>query len=289
MKKPPPSQQIFCFRCRKIAPRMLVISLFLVLTSASAWGQAPADANLRISQVYARGGEPGAIYQSDFVELFNRGNTTVDLNGWSLTIDAFDGSSFSRVGIRFVSSGSIPIPPGAHLLLQFVGSGTNGQPLNGDIPVPFSGLGSTGGHIVLVAKDQVAPVGCPALPDPTGAIVDYVGYGNATCAEGAVAPLPPATKALLRIGGGCTDTDNNFNDFSLADPSPRGFTSPLAPCGAQPTSTINFTAAQFDTFESAGKATITVTRSGDVTLPASIDYSTSDGTASERNDYTTAA
>src|SRR6185436_6277603 len=204
MKKPPPSQQIFCFRCRKIAPRMLVISLFLVLTSASAWGQAPADANLRISQVYPRGGEPGAIYQSDFVELFNRGNTTVDLNGLSFNIDAFDGSSCSRVGICFMSNTSIPIPPGAHLLLQFPGSGTNGQPLNGDIPVPFAGLGSSGGHIVLVAKDQFAPVGCPALPDPTGAVVDYVGYGNATCAEGSVAPAPPSTKALFIIGGATT-------------------------------------------------------------------------------------
>jgi hypothetical protein len=287
MMQPPQSHELFRSKCRQNAPLLFIASLCLVLASVSAPGQAPANTNVRISQVYPRGGETGATYQSDFVEIFNRGNTTVDLNGWSLNIDAFDGSSFSRVGVRFLAS--FPIPPGAHLLFQFPGSGTNGQPLNGDIQFPVGGLGNTGGHIVLVGKDQTAPVGCPALPDPTGAVVDFVGYGNATCAEGAAAPLPQATKSLMRIGGGCTDTDNNFSDFSLADPAPHGFGSPFTPCGAQPASTINFSASQFDTFEGAGKATITVTRSGDASLSATVDYSTSDGTASERSDYTTAA
>ena len=287
MKQLPQSHEFFRSKCRIIAPLILVTSLFLFPMAASVCGQVTGNTSLRISQIYPRGGETGAIYQSDFIEIFNRGNTTVDLNGWSLNVDAFDGSSFSRGGVRFLAS--FPLPPGAHLLFQFPGSGTNGQPLNGDIPFPVGGLGSTGGHIMLVAKDQTAPVGCPVLPDPSGAVVDFVGYGSATCSEGAVAPLPPATKSLLRIGNGCTDTDNNFNDFSLADPTPHGLSSPFTPCGAQPISTINFSASQFDGLESFGKATVTVTRSGDVSLAATVDYSTADGTAAERSDYTTAA
>src|SRR4030095_1894031 len=38
------------------------------------------SSSLRISPVYTRGGEAGATYQNDFVEIFNVGNTAVDSN-----------------------------------------------------------------------------------------------------------------------------------------------------------------------------------------------------------------
>src|SRR4030095_10082793 len=39
---------------------------------------------LVISQVYAGGGNAGAQFTNDFVEIFNRGTTTVNLAGWSI-------------------------------------------------------------------------------------------------------------------------------------------------------------------------------------------------------------
>ena len=42
------------------------------------------------------------------------------------------------------------------------------------------------------------------------------------------------TTALLRKGGGCTDTDNNANDFVLGPPNPRNSSSPLNPCSTNP-------------------------------------------------------
>src|SRR5580765_4190923 len=258
--------------------------------SSLAQAQSVADSNIRISQIYTRGGETGAIYQNDFIELYNRGNTVVDINGWTLNITTFEGSSGTNFFARFVSSGSIPIPPGTHMLFTFTTGGANGQPLNGDFPVPFASLGSTSGQIVLLAKDKTLPPGCPASPDLTGAVVDYVGYGTATCFEGAVTLAPPATKSLTRINGGCTDTNNNLADFSFADPNPRGLTSPGTLCGSQSSSVIQFGAPQFEGFEglSPSVAPITVTRIGDVSTAATVDYFTSDGTASERGDYTTA-
>ncbi len=110
-------------------------------------GQSIADANIVISQIYTRGGETGAIYQSDFIELYNRGNSVVDINGWSLNINTFEGSSASAVGVRFISSGTIPIFPGMHMLFTFTTGGGNGQPLSGDFPLPFVSLGATGGQI----------------------------------------------------------------------------------------------------------------------------------------------
>jgi hypothetical protein len=93
----------------------------------------------------------------------------------------------------------------------------------------------------------------------------------------------------MRIADGCTNTFDNKDDFVLADVNPRKFASPLSPaCGVQPTSTFQFSASQFNVNEGAGAAHITVTRTGDLSTGARVDYLTSDahpGTASERSDY----
>jgi uncharacterized repeat protein (TIGR01451 family) len=56
---------------------------------------------------------------------------------------------------------------------------------------------------------------------------------------------------------------------------------------AQP-STVQFGSATFNAGEGDGAATITVTRAGDTSGAASVRYSTLDGSASSRSDYTTA-
>ncbi len=269
-------------RVKVLSMAAAIVGIFAISSLVQA--QAVADSNIRISQIYTRGGEAGAIYQNDFIELYNRGNSTVDISGWTLSITSFDESS--SIGVRFLSP-SIPFPPGTHLLFTFPSGGANGQVLTGDVPIPVGSLGATGGQIALLAKDKTLPVGCPASPDLTGAVVDYVGYGTAMCFEGTVTLAPPVNKSLMRINGGCTDTNNNLADFSFTDPNPRRSTSPGVLCGSQTSSVIQFGAPQFDTFEGAGAGTIIVTRTGDVSTPATVDYFTSDGTASERTDYTT--
>src|SRR4029450_12353334 len=37
-----------------------------------------------ISQIYGGGGNSNATYHNDYVELYNRGGSAVDLTGWSL-------------------------------------------------------------------------------------------------------------------------------------------------------------------------------------------------------------
>ena len=51
---------------------------------------------------------------------------------------------------------------------------------------------------------------------------------------------------------------------------------------------MQFSSATYTTSEAAGSAIITVARTGDISAPAAINYATSDGTASELSDYTTA-
>src|ERR1043166_3562174 len=250
----------------------LIISLCAASTLVEA--QTIADSNVRISQIYTRGGESGSAYQNDFIELFNRGNVDVDINGWSLNISNFAGTppniQISSSGIRFNNPNGIIIGPGKHLLIKFGGSGTGGQPIsNSDInlnPVPISDVG---GQIVLVAKDKTLPFGyCPAAPDLTGVVVDYVGYGTAICYEGTVTLAPGPDQSLTRIGGGCTDNNDNLADFSFATPNPRARSDAATPCAASGGSVFDFGSPQFDVFEDQGAAQITVTRTGEVSSPA---------------------
>jgi photosystem II stability/assembly factor-like uncharacterized protein len=53
-------------------------------------------------------------------------------------------------------------------------------------------------------------------------------------------------------------------------------------------SSVAFAVSDTNTPESAGKVTLNVTRTGDLSAPVQVDYATTDGTASDRSDYTAA-
>jgi hypothetical protein len=202
-----------------------------------------SNSNLRISQVYTRGGEAGATYQNDFVEVFNAGSTAVNINGWAMVVITFEGTTQQAIGSRFNSNFSMP--PGMHLLFRFKGNGTAGQAVPGEYPIINDiSLGSTSGQVMLLSPTQALPAGCPTSFGVNGAVTDFVGYGTSACFEGSPAPVPPANKSLTRIGGGCTDNNNNASDFSLLDPNPRISSSPIFPCGSfsseLPAPVVNF-------------------------------------------------
>src|SRR5437764_1162558 len=106
------------------------VLLFLFLPQVvCVHAQTIADSNIRISQIYTRGGEAGSAFQNDYIELFNRGNVDVDINGWSLNISNFAGTppniQISSMGIKFSTANGI-IGPGKHFLIKFGGSGSGG-------------------------------------------------------------------------------------------------------------------------------------------------------------------
>ena len=57
----------------------LLASLFILAGSAFA-----SPGGVVISQVYGGGGNSGATYRNDFIELFNAGPAPVSLNAWSV-------------------------------------------------------------------------------------------------------------------------------------------------------------------------------------------------------------
>src|SRR5215203_7407295 len=68
-----------------------------------------------ISQVYGAGGNAGATHRNDFIELFNRGNTTVSLAGWSVQYASATGTGSFSGGVTTLSGS---IAPGQYYLVQ---------------------------------------------------------------------------------------------------------------------------------------------------------------------------
>ncbi len=173
-----------------------------------------------VSQVYGGGGNTGAQYQNDFIELFNRGNLTVDITGWSVQYASDSGSVWFTTNLI----GSIP-PGGFYLIRQGAGAGSGAVLPTADA-IGTIGLSAVSGKVALVNNDAVLSGNCPSGPE----VIDFVGYGRADCSEGAPASSLSNTMAAHRREDGCVDTGNNLGDFGTAVPTPRNSATPTSFC-----------------------------------------------------------
>ncbi len=214
-----------------------VFSVFAVLTMVSAvlpvQSAQALSADIVISQVYGGGGNSGAPYTHDFIELFNRGTTTVSLSGMSIQYASATGTGNFGANPVTLLSGSLV--PGQYYLVRQSG-GTTGVALPTPDVIGTVNMSATGGKVALVNSTVGlacnGSVGQPCSADQLALIKDLVGYGTANFYEGAVAPTLSNTTAALRLTNGCTETDHNASDFTSGAPTPRNTASPLTPCVA---------------------------------------------------------
>lgn len=199
--------------------RPLLLSI-LLLTTVAARAVSP---DVVISQVYGGGGNAGATYKNDFIELYNRGSAPVSLSGWSVQYASSTGSSWQVTTL----SGSIQ-PGGYYLVQESQGAGGTTN-----LPTPDAtgtiAMSATAAKVALVHATTALSGTCP-----TANVVDLVGFGAANCFEGSgpVAALTNTT-AALRANGGATDTDSNAADFATGAPNPRNGAPPTTnPTGA---------------------------------------------------------
>jgi hypothetical protein len=204
----------------------LFISLLLALLCAAATARASGSPSLVVSQLYASGGNSGASYANDYVELFNRGGSPVSLSGWTLQYASAASTAWSSTAL----SGSIA--PGHAYLVQLASAGATGAALPAADATGTTNLAASGGKVAVV--NGTADLTCGASAGScagVGSIADLVGYGTATDYEGtAAAPAPTATDAIARAGGGCTDTDANAGDFAAVAAAPRNSASAAVSC-----------------------------------------------------------
>ena len=142
------------------------------------------------------------------------------------------------------------------------------------------------------------------LSSPSGKMVtvNYATGNNTATAPSDFVAIPTSVLTFnpLETSKQITVLVNGDNDFeanealevnlsspsnaTLPDPQGLGFINNDDPQGG----TFVFNSANYFTNETLGSITITVNRTGTTTQAASVDYATSDMTASERSDYTTA-
>lgn len=205
---------------------LLVLLSLLALPLAAAPASGSGAGSIVVGQLYASGGNSGAAYANDYVELFNRGTGAVAIDGWTLQYASAASATWQQTAL----TGSIPA--GGRYLVQLASGGTNGAALPASDATGTSNLAATGGKVAVVHDATALSCGATAGSCAgSTSIEDLVGYGTAADFEGSdAAPAPSATMAIFRSGGGCTDTDDSAADFATAAPNPRNSSAATAPC-----------------------------------------------------------
>ncbi len=216
----------------------LLVPLFAVCLLLAAPAAQGASSGVVVSQVFTGGGNTGAPFTSDFVELLNAGTSTVDLSGWTVQYAPASGTTWQATAL----AGSIA--PGHYFLVQLA-SGSTGSALPTPDATGTTNLSVSGGKVALAHDGTVLTCGATAGSCSSAATVeDLVGYGSATDFEGSgPAPALSSSTAAVRADAGCTDTGSNAADFTAAAPSPRNSSSPAASCGGAPTAGVSEDAA----------------------------------------------
>jgi uncharacterized protein len=221
---------LFCKSFPKTRSVFFALFLTLMLT-AQTWA---ASTTVVISQIYGAGGNGSSVLDSDFVELFNLGSTSVSLNGWSIQYMSAAGPSASSSNTYNLPN--VTLAPGQYFLMK--GSSGTGCISGSFCTFTADGngglsLAATAGKVFLVNSTALLSGVNPASGTSCvvgSTVVDYVGYGAASCAEGGnVTAAPTVALSVIRTSP-CVDTNNNGADFSAVTPVPHNMSSPLAPC-----------------------------------------------------------
>jgi len=175
---------------------MLLLTLFLCF--GDVFGGGPS---VLISEVYYN--PDGSEYDLEYVELYNFGNTTVNMSGWWLN------TTSSEFDAR-IPKGTV-LTPNSHFLIADKGFNiakpVSWQEANYEEELTLS---NTAGGVALVSPSSV---------------VDTVGWGN-ECPQGYFETTPVEIGeeglSLTRkvVNSRYLDTNNNLNDFTYNEPSP---------------------------------------------------------------------
>lgn len=224
----------------------VVIGIRVSAQTDSAANVLPSP-NLVISQVQAGG---AANANDEFIEIHNNGAAPVDLNGYRVVYRSAAGTN--DVGPMAAWTTPTIIQPGQYMLIAST-SYDGGVPFDVEYnPTSCAcSMAAAGGGIAIRLGDN-----------NTGTIIDSLGWGTATNAfvEVATSPAPGNDNSKVRAGSGCTDTDNNSNDFSTLTPAAaRNSSTTLLPCAGGGTTLFAAMTANPTTVIPGGSTLLTVT------------------------------
>ncbi len=200
----------------------LALSLAATCIASSAF----AVGNVVVSQIYGGGGNSGAAWSHDYVEIYNRSGVSQNIGGWAIQYASATGTTWAVQAIP----ASTVLPAGSYGLIKLASGGAVGTPLTVACQIAPAGgaagtinMSATAGKVALTSNSTALTGACPT----GGAIVDFVGYGStASCSETANAPAASNSTALQRKNAGGLDTDNNSTDFVSGSAVPCSLPTP---------------------------------------------------------------
>jgi uncharacterized protein len=177
---------------------------------------AAASPDVVLAEVYGGGGNSGAPYTHDFVELYNRGAATVSLAGWSVQYASAAGTTWLVTPL----SGSIAA--GGRYLVRLASGGTAGAALPTPDASGTTNMSASSGKVALVTNSTA--LGCGGNCDTAAGVRDFLGFGTANDYETSPALTLSNTQSATRTTP-TTDTDSNAADFGRVAPTPQNSSS----------------------------------------------------------------
>lgn len=202
---------------RKISILLTIVLIFGVVPQSFIFARLSNVANhVVISQIYGGGGNSGAHYKNDFIELYNPTSQPISLDGWSVQY-ASKAGKFETNSTNL--EGTIPAY-GYYLIQQGAGAGGSEE-----LPTPDKlgtiNMAGAAAKVALV-NNTLAISG---INDEN--VVDFVGFGLGTNeSEGTAGPAASNTQSIARSVD-WVDTDDNGADFVAQAPNPRNSHSPI--------------------------------------------------------------
>ncbi len=201
----------------------------------SAFATPSADAV--VAEVYGGGGNSGATYTNDFVELANSGASALDLSDYS--IQYLSGSPTATSKWQTTALTGSLAAGGRYLVGEAAGTGGTTA-----LPTPDAtgtiAMSGTSGTIALVQGTDALTCVTAADCAADSRVKDLVGYGTAVVHEGSGPAAGASNTASVARGAGLADTDDNAADFTAGDPTPQnsagtGGSDPTSPPTTPPT------------------------------------------------------
>ncbi|WOF24661.1 ExeM/NucH family extracellular endonuclease [Microbacterium betulae] len=201
-----------------------------LLAPVAAQAAVAPGAGVLINEVYGGGGNNGAAFSRDFVEIVNTTSDDASLDGWSVQYASATGSAWQVTPL-----GDIALPAGETLVV--------GQAYGADTTLPDVGADVSGSIALSATQGKVALVSsATALSGASGmasaaTVVDYVGWGAASDFAGtAAAPTTSNAVSVARDADG-TNTADNGADFTTGAPTPEPLGGSTPPPTPEPTPT----------------------------------------------------
>jgi len=196
------------------AGSLALVGVLVPSVAAPARAETVTPGGVVINEVYGGGGNSGATYTHDFVELRNTTDEDVSIDGWSLQYSSATGAFSAGNTMRLTGS----IPAGSTYLIQLAQGAKGTQALPAPDATGTIAAGGTGGVVALSNVSgtlQCTATACASDP----AVLDLVGWGSSATTFSGQAPAPATTNAtsVARIAS----TGENSTDFVAGAPTPE--------------------------------------------------------------------